>query len=198
MKEKKDLNGNFLILDISIDKERLTLVTLYGPNTDSPIFYSEIMSIIEDFGNENYLICGDFNLVLYPHIDCFNYQHVNNPNARDKLLDIIDQYCLIDPFRELFPTLRRYTWRRKNPFKQSRLDFFLFTESMLTNLKNCKIEPSYRSDHSIVILELVFNPFKRGKGLWKFNNSLLSDIEYVNIVKEKILDVKKQYSALVL
>ena len=44
---------------------------------------------------------------------------------------------------------------------------------MLTNLVDCKIEPSYRSDHSMVILELEFIPFVRGKGLWKFNNSLL-------------------------
>jgi hypothetical protein len=63
---------------------------------------------------------------------------------------------------------------------------------MLTNLVNCKIEPSYRSDHSMVILELEFKPFVRGKGLWKFNNSLLYDLEYSNIVKKKILEVKKQ------
>ena len=68
---------------------------------------------------------------------------------------------------------------------------------MLTNLVNCKIEPSYRSDHSMVILELEFIPFVRGKGLWKFNNSLLYDLEYSNIVKKKILEVKKQYGALV-
>ena len=197
LKEKKDLNGNYLVLDICIGKEKITLVTVYGPNSDTPDFFSQLMSNIEDFGNENFIICGDFNLVLDPHIDCCNYRNINNPNAREKLLDIIDQYRLIDPFRELFPTLHRYTWRRKNPFKQARLDFFLFTESMLTYLRNCKIEPSYRSDHSMVILELVFNPFIRGKGLWKFNNSLLSDIDYVNIVKDKILDVKRQYSALV-
>jgi hypothetical protein len=68
---------------------------------------------------------------------------------------------------------------------------------MLTNLVNCKIEPSYRSDHSMVIVELEFIPFMRGKGLWKFNNSLLYDLEYSNIVKKKILEVKKQYGALV-
>lgn len=37
----------------------------------------------------------------------------------------------------------------------------------------------------------------RGKGLWKFNNSLLYHLEYSNIVKKKILEVKKQYGALV-
>ena len=68
---------------------------------------------------------------------------------------------------------------------------------MVTNLVNCKIEPSYCSDHSMVILELEFIPFVHGKGLWKFNNSLLYDLEYSNIVKKKILEVKKQYGALV-
>ena len=79
----------------------------------------------------------------------------------------------------------------------ARLDFFLITENILSNLKNCKVEPSYRSDHSMIILELELNPFIRGKGLWKFYNSLLYDIDYINMVKEENLDVKKQYSALV-
>jgi hypothetical protein len=79
----------------------------------------------------------------------------------------------------------------------ARLDFFLIAENILSNLKNCKVEPSYRSDHSTIILELEFNPFIRGKGLWKFNNSLLYDIDYINMVKETNLDVKKQCSALV-
>jgi hypothetical protein len=45
----------------------------------------------------------------------------------------------------------------------ARLDFFLIAENILSNLKNCKVEPSYRSDHSMIILELEFNPFIRGK-----------------------------------
>lgn len=32
---------------------------------------------------------------------------------------------LIVIFRENNPTLRRYTWRKGNPVKQGRLDFFL-------------------------------------------------------------------------
>ena len=91
---------------------------------------------------------------------------------------------LIDPFREFYPDLQRYTWHKKNPFKMARLDFLLITENILSNLKNCKVEPSYRSDHSMIILELEFNPFIRGKGLWKFYNSLLYDIDYINMVKE--------------
>ena len=68
---------------------------------------------------------------------------------------------------------------------------------MLTNLENCTIDPSYRSDHSIIILSLVFNPFNKVKGLWKFNNSLLYEKDYSKIVRGKIIDLKKQYAALI-
>jgi exonuclease III len=77
-----------------------------------------------------------------PHIDLIldsisevkcDYLHVNNPNARDKLIEIVDQCSLVDPFRELFPDLQRYTWRKKTPFKQARLDFFLSKVSISFN-----------------------------------------------------------------
>jgi hypothetical protein len=35
----------------------------------------------------------------------------------------------------------------------------------------------------MVILELEFKPFVRGKGLWKFNNSLLYDLKEKNQVE---------------
>jgi len=53
--------------------------------------------------------------------------------------------------------------------------------------------PSYQSDHSIVILTLKFNDFKHGKGLWKHNNMFLSDINYINTINDKIIEIKKQY-----
>ena len=197
LKEKKDINGNYSILDILVENRKITLVCLYGPNTDNPDFFSNIMSVIDDFENEYFVICGDFNLVQNPCIDYCNYVNINNQKAREKVLEFIEERNLIDPYRELFPDVQRYTWRKRNPFKQARLDFFLLTENFLNSLKNCNVLPSYRSDHSMILLDLEFNPFIRGKGLWKFNNSLLYDIDYINTIKQKIQEVKKQYCALV-
>jgi len=45
-----------------------------------------------------------------------------------------------------------------------------------------------------VSIELKVNDIKRGKPLWKFNNSLLPDKEYAKLVKDMILKVKQQYS----
>lgn len=43
------------------------------------------------------------------------------------------------------------------------------------------------------MLELKFNPFRRGRGLWKFNNYLLTDKDYVQKVKNVIKCVSNQY-----
>jgi exonuclease III len=126
LKEKRDLNGNYLALDVVIDKQKLTLLSLYGPNMDNPDFYDQIMNIIEDFGNERYLLCGDFNLVLCPHIDCYNYLHVNNPNARDKLIEIVDQCSLVDPFRELFQIYNDILGEKRHLLNKLDLIFFFF------------------------------------------------------------------------
>ena len=33
-----------------------------------------------------------------------------------------------------------------------------------------------------------------GKGLWKFNNALLNDIDFLNCINNKIDEIKLQYS----
>ena len=53
---------------------------------------------------------------------------------------------------------------------------------------------AYRSDHSPVSICLQFNNQKRGKCAWKFNNSLLSDFEYINKVKKVIQEVLNEYN----
>ena len=194
--QKEDINGNLLILDITISNKRLSLINIYGLNKDDPVFYETLFKNIDDIGNELYIICGDFNLTLNPNIDCFNYKHINNPKARNFLINRIQENNLTDTFRELHPTLKRYTWRRKTPLKQSRLDFFLVTESIVNSVKKSKIETGYRSDHSMVTLILAMDNFEHGKPLWKHNNSLLTDSEYLKIINAKIQDIKKQYNCL--
>ena len=190
-----DPNGNFLLLDLTVHNNRFTLASIYGPNTDNPDFFKTVSEkIAELVENKTVIWCGDFNLVLNPQLDYKNYKTINNKNAREKLLDIINEEHLIDPYRDAHPELKRYTWRRKQPLQQARLDFFLVTEDLLTSIKKCKIENSYRSDHSPVTLSLSFTEFIKGKPLWKFNNSLLNDIQYINTINKKIHEVKEQYS----
>ena len=66
---------------------------------------------------------------------------------------------------------------------QARLDFFLITDTMSDLIKTCDIKVGYRSDHSIITMDIVLTNFNQGKGTWKFNNSLLQNQDYLNLVK---------------
>jgi hypothetical protein len=57
-----DNKGNFIVLDFTIEDKRITLINLYGPNTDQPFFYSELFDIIDRIGNDSYIVCGDLSL----------------------------------------------------------------------------------------------------------------------------------------
>ena len=193
--EYKDENGNYLILDATVENMPLLLINIYGPNSDIPNFYASLMDKIVDCLNTQYIIIGgDFNLVIDKDLDSMNYKHLNNSQARKELLRLIETLSLVDIFRENAPNLRRYTWRRKNPIKQARLNYFLISETLMNRVPQIKFENSYRSDHSPVGLSFKFNDFLKGKGLWKFNNSLLTDKIYIDIIKKTIVELKIQYA----
>lgn len=191
----QDDSGNYLILDVEIEDIPFILINIYGPNNDRPQFYSELKSKIEDiYTSQHIILGGDFNLILDKDLDSMNYKNLNNPKARTEVLKLIDTFNLKDVFREQCPFLKRYTWRKKNPIKQARLDFFLISESLQTMSPCIKHENSYRSDHSPVLFQCKLNEFIKGKGFWKFNNSLLTDKDYINIIKKLLNNIICQYS----
>ena len=115
--------------------------------------------------------------------------------AKSKIKNKMEYYSLIDVRRELNPSTKRYTWTGKayRPFKFSRLDFFLISNSLFPFVKNATIEAGVFSDHALISIEIDFRNFKRGRGYWKFNNSPLKDPEYVSVVKKSIKNVIKTY-----
>ena len=180
-----DSDGNYVLLDLTIDDHRFTLASIYGPNQDNPQFYTNLFEKLDYIGNDSFMICGDFNLVLNPELDYHNYKHINNKNARNYIREIIEERQLIDPFRKLNPETRLYTWRKVNPIQQARLDFFLVSTELSSNIVKSSIEHSYLSDHSIISTTYIFNEFEYISGLWKHNNSLLQDIEYIHTINKK-------------
>ena len=89
----KDENGTKLIIDITIEGKRLTLINIYGPNRDNPDFYYEILTYIKQTSNP-VILAGDFNLIPDPAIDIRNYLNVNNPMSREQVLNLITEYTV--------------------------------------------------------------------------------------------------------
>ena len=198
LKEKKDPSGNILSLLLKFDSKKILLSAIYGPNEDNPHFYRDkVFYLIEDWEPDFAVYAGDWNLVLNQNLDTKNYLHENNLRARAEVKNKMEYFSLIDVWRELNPSAKKYTWKGKitRPFKFSRLDFFLISNSLFHFIKKSSIEPGLFSDHSIPSIEIDFRNFERGRGYWKFNNSLLKDPDYVAIVKKSIKNVLKTYAS---
>ena len=110
------------------------------------------------------------------------------------VLQMINDHDLCDVYRSLHPDTKRYTWRRKNPIKQARLDFFLASSNILDIINKCKIRIGYRSDHSVIELDILLNKFTCGKGIWKFNNSFLENRNYLNLINKVITEEIEKYA----
>jgi hypothetical protein len=64
-------------------------------------------------------------------IDNSNYSNINNPKARAKVLEFMKIYNLADVFREIYPELKRFSWRQNNPLKHASLSMFLPSSSRI-------------------------------------------------------------------
>ena len=188
-----DIDGRYIILDLSLSSQRITFVCLYGFNTDEPSFFNDIYKKMATFSNTSFLLCGDWNVVQDTNIDTYNIIHNRNPNSRKKIEEIVESLELLDPWRTCYPNDRKYTWRQCSPIKQSRLDFFLVTEDLFSLMKNTSIIPGYKTDHSAITFTFSASLAKRGKGYWKFNSQLLRDLDYIKKVKTCINESILEY-----
>ena len=191
---ENDPGGNFNIIYLELAGKKFTLVNLYGPNKDDPNFYKKIKEKIDTLGNDSVVICGDWNLVLDQEQDTSGYLHRNNPEAQKEVLGLKEELDLVDVWRARNEDTRRFTWRNTGPnLKQSRLDFFLVTPDIYSQVSSADISAGYKTDHSLVRINLKLVDIKHGKGFWKFNTDLLTDLEYVNKVKQTVKDTVEQY-----
>ena len=192
-----DTIGNLISLDINISNIKLKLINVCAPNIDFSSFYNKINDIIESNEQDYIVIFGDLNLVMDPNLDCQSYKHLNNPKAHYQLLSIMSTHNLKDLYRELNHHAKRYTWRRSNPIKQVRLDYFLCSDTLLDIVNLCAIKQGYGTDHSFVITKLCICKFKRCCGLWKLNCSLHKNKDFLILINNLIDSEKLANSAMV-
>lgn len=192
----RDTDGNYVLVDISVLNQRISLGSIYGPSKDKPDFYQNIFQLLEDMKNEEILIGGDWNLVMNPNKDYSNYRQVNNSRARATVLRQMRAFNMIDIWRHLHEHDKKYTWRTEKFRKQARLDFYLMSESLKYLALDSNIESGYRTDHSMITLKLSKEIDKKGKGIWKFNVALLRDKEYDKIVKQTVKECVESYALL--
>ena len=181
-----DLEGRIVMLQVEADENNILIVNIYAPNTDQPQYFLQMAQMINDAKPADFILGGDFNLVIDPSIDSIGRVN-NNQKALEALNMFLHEMLCEDVWRIQHPSDRIYTYCKggKNSFG-SRLDMLFVNHGMLNMVKNTKINTSFRSDHANVEMDIEPIGLKRGPGLWKFNNSLLTDPKYAETMNKTI------------
>ena len=69
----------------------------------------------------------------------------------------------------------------------------MISSSLSTNVLRADIFPGFRTDHSLITLCIDTKTNPRGPGYWKLNTHLLTDVDYINLIKTTINKVTKEY-----
>ena len=186
-KVDRDLQGRFIILNLSIDSVVFVIVNIYAPTKDDAysqkVFYDELAKNLDAYIDCNIIIGGDFNVCLNPTLDKQGGIKEKQSLCAKQIETIAENLDLIDIWRALNENTKRFTWRsqtRKGRVS-SRLDYWLISSHLCFDIQSTEIEPSIKTDHSLVSMTLALRESpERGRGTWKFNNSLLTDKDYVD------------------
>ena len=194
---KQDSEGRFLIAKATIHDKSFSIVNIYAPTDyrDQDNFIRSLGELLMSNTNtSNVIIAGDWNTTLNP-IDKRGGQPWKATNYRTSLVSLMDELNLIDIYRQIHPIAKSFTYESKPLNLKSRIDFFLISRPLSSCVKNVEIRTSIAPDHKAVFLNIeVKSEFTRGPGLWKFNNTLLEDESYKDLIEFYYPQILNKYS----
>ena len=194
----KSGDGRILVSSFTYESETFIIVNTYSPcagDEDKMAHMNNLLDVITPLmggENESNLIClGDFNVTL-SDLDVI----AGSGHSRDTVVcfnNFIQSLCVIDSWRLMHPSEKTFTFRRSNPTVARRLDYIFVGELLATSISHSYIKDIGFSDHRLVVTRFEFSTFKFGKGLYKLNISLLSDLNYCRMINSGIDEVVTEY-----
>ena len=201
LRKKTDNGGRILVLEASLEDKKYILINIYNSNTESEQMetlenLNRILNTI-DYSHEKHIILGgDLNIFFDSSLETSG----GNPTIKKKSLRIIlaikERLDLCYIWRIRNPKTCRYTFRQNHSSAviQRRLDYFFISNNMQEFFSKTDILTSFLSDHSPVFFTSSDSALDTyGKGLWKFNSSLIENEEYVSAMKKHIMVTIKNF-----
>jgi len=178
-----------LAVNVDIGGKSVVVINAYAPNTiiEKNTFFEKTIDVINNLRVDDLILCGDFNCVLNNNMDIISGEK-HAAGMVEKFNDVLNRCDLQDVWRLFHLDEKEYTWSKRNPFIARRLDYVLSSSNVFDKVINCDIVSVPMSDHRGCLLVLKFTDTVRGPGYWKFNNSLLQDLNFVNQMNDVIED----------
>ena len=188
-----DVNGRYICLDMVVNDYQFVLAAIYAPNRNPQPFFETIKHVLVKMNAVEMMLMGDFNLVLDVKLDRTEDREYNAKSVI-KLKEIMQQFELQDIWRVKHPNRVEYSWCRKLPqFTGSHIDFVLLNEGLVNTNIECEYLQGFKTDHKGVAITQNLSRYPRGPGYWKFNNILLDDVQYINMMSELLTQIVNEW-----
>lgn len=195
-------NGRIAVIETKFNTKPLLIVSVYAPNMDKGTksldnyfeFLDKLEKVVNMYHNKNksLIIAGDLNIVMNKDLDTFGQplQHSSIfPKCIERWEKLKHSFALSDSFRHVYPDKLQASFQpfAKNDLDSSRrLDYALISEDIIDEVMHVEYIETGISDHKLMSLTLGEEKRQEGKGLWKHNDLMLEDEEYVNLIKDII------------
>ena len=196
-------SDRIIVSSISVNGNPLYIINIYGPCGDKEkvLFFQDLTNTLRNINlseEVQKIILGDTNSVSNNNLDIIaGLPHSNR--VVNEFNSFIDQNDTIDIWRCQNCNNKEYTWSRtisyNSTFIARRLDFILVSNNLIQFCQNSEISSIGFSDHRLVFLKLDFSAFERGPSIFNLNTNFLNDIEFINQVKNKIKEIKREYES---
>ena len=173
------------------------LVNICNANTEPEQLHTfndliNILETFEDIQNKRVVLDGDFNVILNPSLDSEGGKRVIKTKTIVKLIQITENLDLCDIWRIRNLKRKRFTFRQhySTGFIQKYLDYFFISNSFQESIKTTDTLAAFSTDQSPITLSLChLKEFRRDTRLWKFDKSLIKNINYREKMKTLIKNV---------
>ena len=187
--------GHLIVLDLSIDDNRLILSNVYAPTggldciANRKEFFNELNKVLDNFPHDFPIILGgDFNCVLDPSDRSNPVNYVEK--TANNLKAVLSSHALEDIWRIQNPSSKEFTFSSSRG-SFSRIDKFYTSRNFRDIFNKPRIDTFPHSDHDRISLSLNFSAPKRGTGIWKLNTCILKEQEFINSINQFITDWEK-------
>ena len=138
---KNDIQGRYLIAKLSIEKTAFFLINIYAPND-----YREQEQFIKILSKNiaaktdvsKVIIAGDWDTTL-KQTDKYRRNPWKETAYRNPIINLMEELGLQDIYLKLHPNTKAFTYETKNLKLKSRIDFFLVSNSIVSEVKRAEI-----------------------------------------------------------
>ena len=148
---KRDKEGHYIMIKVSIQEEAITIINIYAPNIGAPQYVRQMLTSMKGEINNNTIIVGEFNTPFTP-LDRSTKQKINKETQT--LNDPMDQQDLIDIYGTFHPKTINFNFFSSAHGTFSRREHIVGHKSSFGKFKKIEIIPVIFSEHSAVRLDL--------------------------------------------